>query len=146
LSRDLIEEADGPNVYAFIHNNAISLIDLVGLLTKAECEALRQQIHSKAAGLLDDLRRYDPREEAKDDHPMGRGKVTEPGGHYFEIRQRQRGLGKDTTKYACECIKCDDDDRRLRPVPQGGDEGKEKQALRKPVGISRQSVELNDPA
>jgi len=108
INRDPIGERGGISLYGFVANSPLDLIDPLGLLTKEECAALRDQIFGKAAALLDDLRRYDPVEDFKGGHPMGGGKFTKPGGHHVEIRQRQRGLGKDIAKFAKECGKCDD--------------------------------------
>jgi hypothetical protein len=76
------------------------------------------QIFRKALALLDDLQRYDPIEDGKGGHPMGGGKFTKPGGHYFEINMRKRGLGKDIVKYLKECFTCKDDNDKGPKVPR----------------------------
>lgn len=111
------------NLYGFVGNSPINFIDPFGLMSKAECGALRGQIFRKTADLLDDLRRYDPVEDGKGGFPKHGGGVTKPGGHFDEIIQRKQGLRKDITRYLKECIKCDDDQGpKGGPIPRWIDE------------------------
>jgi len=123
VNRDPIQERGGMNLFGFVGNSPIDYIDPFGLMTKAECQALRGQIFRKSADLLDDLRRYDPVEDGKGGFPKHGGGLTKLGGHFDEILQRKGGLRKDLTRYLKECIKCDDDEKPPgKPIPKWIDE------------------------
>jgi RHS repeat-associated protein len=115
LSRDPIGETGCVNLYSAFYNNPISSLDPLGLLNTTECNALRVQIFTKAKDLLDDLRRYDPVADGRGGFPMAGGKLTKPGGHYIEIKQRQRGIKNDILRYIKGCINNNDDDNPSIP-------------------------------
>lgn len=53
----------------------------------------------KAGKLLNELRKYDPVLDGAG------GEVWQPGGHFVEITNLQRGIKNDLTQYVNECIK-----------------------------------------
>lgn len=61
------------------------------------------QIYRKNEALNEELRRYDPVSDAQGGHPYagpgGVTRYTQPGGHYQEIRDLQRGLRNDLERY-----------------------------------------------
>jgi RHS repeat-associated protein len=64
-----------------------------------KCDELRAAILSKAGKLLNELRKYDPVLDGAG------GPVWQPGGHFVEIINLQRGIKNDLTRYIEECIK-----------------------------------------
>jgi RHS repeat-associated protein len=106
-NRDPIQERQQMNLYEFVNNNCANAIDLLGLLSKCDCDRLRRQILDKAEGLWDDLAKYNPLLDGAG------GPNWTPGGHFKEILNWQRGIGNDLVKYWRECN--DDDDP---PIPE----------------------------
>jgi hypothetical protein len=103
----------GLNAYAYVRNNAINFNDLLGLAPNAcnaRCGQLKKQILQKYNDLLDELRKYDPGEDAVGGWPMAGGGTTKPGGHYQEMKQLQRGLKNDIAEYNRICKDQDGDD------------------------------------
>jgi RHS repeat-associated protein len=125
LSRDPIAEGGGINLYDYVDDDPSNLTDPAGLCCKG-CKELLATIISKAADLLDDIRRYDPVEDGKGGHPISPSKgggVTVPGGHYKEINQRKAGLKDDIARYIKECIKKDQGPSGPCPkIPSGIDD------------------------
>jgi uncharacterized Zn-binding protein involved in type VI secretion len=70
---------------------------------KQKCKEQRAAINEKYQKLGKELRKYDPVADAKGGFMTFGGKLTKPGGHYTEIKDLQRGLKNDLTKFTKEC-------------------------------------------
>jgi len=118
-------EGNSFNFYCYASNCPYVLSDPSGLRNRQKCQPHTNcvlkliAIEKKAASLVDDISRYDPISDACGGHPMGHGKFTKPGGHYREIKERQKGIKKSLKEYIDSCIDCDKgpDDPRTRPSP-----------------------------
>jgi hypothetical protein len=87
-------------------------------MSRAKCEELRNAIIRKTGYLLDDLFRYDPISDGRGGHTTHGGKLTRPGGHHNEIKERQRGLVRDISRYLKKCTTNCDDGPPPPPLPE----------------------------
>jgi hypothetical protein len=70
---------------------------------KKKCQKMRADILVKYGKLGAELRKYDPVSDAKGGFLSHVGTITKPGGHYKKIKDYQRGLKNDLTKFRKDC-------------------------------------------
>jgi uncharacterized Zn-binding protein involved in type VI secretion len=68
-----------------------------------KCKEQRGKIQGKYKKLGKELRKYVPAKDAIGGFPMRGGKLTKPCGHFIEIKDLQRGLKNDLTKFNRDC-------------------------------------------
>jgi uncharacterized protein RhaS with RHS repeats len=125
---DPIEFVDGPSVYAYVRSAPTHGVDPLGLDSSEyseECQLLLSQIYRKLTQLITEIQKYDPILDGIGGFPMKWGSgFTKPGGHYQEIRNLQRGIKNDITRYNKECRNHDDDDNGpgCPPIPRHVDD------------------------
>jgi hypothetical protein len=96
--------SQGPNSPPIAHiDDAVVSED--SEMLRQHCGRLRAEILKKYGKLGKELRKYDPVSDAKGGFIKHGGLpgLTKPGGHYIKIRDLQRGLKKDLTKFQEEC-------------------------------------------
>jgi RHS repeat-associated protein len=118
INEDPIRLSGGLNVYLFAEQNSINWLDLFGLsgVSPEKCAEWREKIQKMMEKLKNEIDKYDPVEDGRGGHTMkwGRGR-TNPGGHYEEITNLQRGLRIRIFKYK---RLCNDDDPPVPPCDE----------------------------
>jgi RHS repeat-associated protein len=105
ISQDPDQYVDGMSRYRVEGANPLTHVDPSGLkMSSTECALLLAKIMLKAAALWDDLSRYDPILDGQGGFPTHGGKLTKPGGHYQEIKERQSGIKSDLANYFKHCM------------------------------------------
>lgn len=109
ISEDPIGFAGGLNWYSYVDNNPVAAGDPWGLCKDSKyCRQLLEQIVRKTNGFVNRFRRY--KDAGFKDHGGktwshgGKSGTTEPGGHYNQLVDRQRGLIKDILDYIENCL------------------------------------------
>lgn len=121
LSRDLIGESGGLNLYGMVDNDLGNYIDYLGLDKTACIKAIEEAWRYAKENLIPELAKYDPVADGIGGHPIAPNKgggLTKPGGHYDKIKNFQRGLKERLRKVVKDCKDpCDPKGPLFMPYP-----------------------------
>ena len=110
MGRDPLGEMGGRNLSQFCRNSSLVFFDYAGLFDKNKCRELMEEIQKFVDLLNKELEKYDPVLDGKGgfhyEHTQGsetRSGTTKPGGHYEKIKNYQRGLKNELSRWKDVC-------------------------------------------